>query len=79
MKTYVVITSDCGGHICNVYLEKDIWKTAEYAIQECVNHSQFVQCESIEIVEKLNAQESHRNNKVEVNAGPEFFITVCQK
>lgn len=79
MKNYIVITTDCKGHVCNVYIEKDIWKAAEYAVIECVNYSQFVQCESIEIVEKLNAQESYRDNKVEVNVGPEFFITIWQK
>lgn len=79
MKTYIIVTTNYTGRTCNVYLEKDIWKAAEYAIQECANHSQFVQCEPIEIVEKLNAQESYRDNKVEVNVGPEFFITIWQK
>jgi len=79
MKNYVVIVSDNNGHICNLYLEKDIWKAAEYAVQECVNNSQLTKYEPIEIVEKLNMHESYSENKMEINSGSEFFITIWQK
>lgn len=79
MKNYVVITTDCNGYVYSVYLEKDIWKAAEYAVQECVNYAQTTKYESIELVEKLNEQEPCKDNRVEVNLGPKFFITIWQK
>jgi hypothetical protein len=79
MKTYIVVTTSCEGQVHNVYVEKDIWKVAQYAVQECVNYAQLTQLESIEIVAKLNAQEYYLINKVDVNTGPDFFITVWQK
>ncbi len=82
MKNYIVIVTNRDGQVCYVIHENDIWRAAEQAVRECVNYSQVTRYESIELVEILNKFEQQGqflNNMIQLNSGPQFLITICQR
>lgn len=82
MKNYIVIVTNRDGQVCHVICENDIWRAAEQAVQECLNYSQITKYESIELVEMLNKFEQQGqflNSLIQLNLGPQFLITICQR
>lgn len=81
MKNYVIIVAHCdSGIIYDLIIENDIWKSAEKAVQQCVDLCQMTKFEAIEIVQQLNLQEHLVvANKIQISDGPKYTITIWQK